>query len=73
MKTNEAGWDRAVRVVLGIVLLVVGFGVVGGTGGAVLGLVGLIPLATGLIGWCPLYSLLGVCTLKSTESLEPQP
>lgn len=38
-----------------MVLLVVGFGVVGGTGGTVLGIVGLIPLVTGLVGHCPLY------------------
>jgi len=52
---NEAGWDRIARVVLGVVLLVVGFGVVGGSGGTVLGIVGLIPLVTGLVGFCPLY------------------
>lgn len=54
---NEAGWDRIARVVLGVVLLVVGFGVLGGTGGTVLGIVGLIPLVTGLAGYCPLYSV----------------
>lgn len=54
---NEAGWDRALRVLLGVALLVVGFAVVGGTGGTVLGIIGLIPLATGLIGFCPLYAL----------------
>ena len=54
---NEAGWDRIARVVLGVVLLVVGFGVMGGTGGTVLGIVGLIPLVTGLVGYCPLYSV----------------
>ena len=54
---NEAGWDRIARVGLGVVLLVVGFGVVGGTGGTVLGIVGLIPLLTGAVGYCPLYSV----------------
>lgn len=54
---NEAGWDRIARVVLGVVLLVVGFGVLGGTGGTILGVVGLIPLVTGLVGYCPLYSV----------------
>lgn len=52
---NEAGWDRIARVGLGVVLLVVGFGVLGGTGGTILGVVGLIPLVTGLVGYCPLY------------------
>ena len=54
---NEANWDRIARVVLGVGLLIVGFGVIGGTGGTVLGIVGLVPLLTGLVGWCPLYSV----------------
>lgn len=54
---NEAGWDRIARVVLGVVLLIVGFGVMGGTGGTVVGIIGLVPLLTGLSGWCPLYTV----------------
>lgn len=55
--TNEAGWDRIARIALGIALLVIGFGVIGGTGGVILGVVGFVPLLTGLVGWCPLYSV----------------
>jgi hypothetical protein len=55
--TNEAGWDRVARIVLGIALLVIGFGVIGGTGGVILGIVGFVPLLTGLVGWCPLYTV----------------
>ena len=56
-KVNEARWDRAVRIVLGIALLALGFGgVIPGTVGIVVGVIGLIPLLTGLIGWCPLYA-----------------
>jgi hypothetical protein len=62
---NEASWDRAARIAAGIVLLIVGFGVVGGTGGTIIGVIALVPLLTGLIGWCPLYSLLGMRTDKS--------
>lgn len=55
-KVNEAGWDRAARIVLGLVLLALGFtGVIPGTVGTVIAVIGLIPLLTGLIGWCPLY------------------
>jgi len=64
---NEAGWDRVARVVVGVVLLAVGFGVVEGTAGAVLGVVGLVPLATGLIGYCPIYSVLHVRTNHPDE------
>jgi len=63
MKVNEASWDRIVRVLLGAVLLYLGFGgVVGGTLGLVVGIIGFIPLLTGLFGWCPLYALLKIST-----------
>ena len=55
---NETGWDRIVRVLLGLALLAVGFGgLVAGPWGIVMGVVGLIPLITGLVGFCPLYRL----------------
>ncbi len=57
--TNEAGWDRVVRIVLGIVLLVLGWGgVVAGGWGTFLKIIGFVPLLTGVVGWCPVYSLL---------------
>lgn len=59
---NEAGWDRVVRVVLGVALLVVGFGVIDSTVGVVVGIAGFVPLLTGLVGWCPLYSVVGFRT-----------
>ena len=59
---NEAGWDRLVRVVLGVALLVVGFGIMDGAAGVIVGIVALVPLLTGLSGWCPLYSVLGLRT-----------
>jgi len=58
-KLNEASWDRIVRVVLGIVLLYLGWaGVVTGGWGLFLKVIGFVPLITGLIGWCPIYALL---------------
>ncbi|MGB9640914.1 MAG: YgaP family membrane protein [Anaerolineales bacterium] len=63
---NEAGWDRIARVVLGIVLLYLGWaGVVSGGWGVFLKVIGFVPLLTGLIGWCPLYSLFKFRTNKS--------
>ena len=65
-KVYEAGWDRAARVVLGIVLLVLGFGgIIPGTVGIVVGVVGLIPLLTGVIGFCPLYLPFNFSTKKN--------
>lgn len=66
MKTNEAVWDRAIRIVAGLVLLYLGWaGVVAGTLGTVFKWVGFLPLLTGLVGWCALYPLLGMSTKKA--------
>lgn len=63
---NEAGWDRIARVVLGIVLLYLGWaGVISGGWGIFLKVIGFVPLLTGLIGWCPLYTLFKFRTNKS--------
>lgn len=56
--TNEGTLDRIVRVAIGLALL--SLTVVGPK--SLLGLVGVVPLATGLIGFCPLYRLVGVST-----------
>lgn len=65
MKTNEANWDRIGRVVVGAGILSLAF-----VGPATpWGFVGLVPLVTGLIGWCPLYSVFGMstCPVKVKE------
>ncbi len=57
-KTNVAGLDRAARLCAGLVLLgLAARGVIGAWG-----YVGLVPLATGLLSTCPLYSMLGLST-----------
>ena len=58
MKTNEAGWDRMVRVIAGLVLI----GLAATQTVGWWGWLGIIPLATGAIGWCPLYTVLGLST-----------
>jgi len=63
---NEAGWDRVIRIVVGIALLYLGWaGVVGGGPGLFFKIVGFIPLITGLVGWCPLYALFKFKTKKA--------
>lgn len=57
-KTNVGGLDRAARLSAGLVLL--GFAATGVIGAW--GWLGLVPLATGLMSSCPLYSVLGVST-----------
>ncbi len=62
---NEAGWDRILRVLVGILLLALGFGsVVAGTLGLVFKIIGTLLLVTGLVGYCPVYALLKVRTKK---------
>jgi hypothetical protein len=63
MTANEGTLDRAVRVVIGLALL--SLTVVGPR--TLWGLVGLLPLATGLLGVCPVYSILGISTCKVTR------
>ncbi len=58
LPANESTLDRAVRVALGVLLLALVF--VGPK--TIWGLVGIVPLATGLLGSCPLYTLFGVST-----------
>ncbi len=58
MKPNEGTIDRALRVVAGLGILSLAF-VGPQTPWAYLGLV---PLITGLVGVCPLYSLIGINT-----------
>lgn len=60
---NESLLDRMIRVLLGIVLLSLYF--IGPR--TAWGLLGLIPLATGFVGFCPLYRALGISTSKSTK------
>lgn len=65
MSTNEASWDRIARVILGVVLIYLGFSdTISGGLGVVVGVVGFVPLITGLVGWCPLYSVLNFRTNK---------
>ncbi|MDP1740281.1 MAG: DUF2892 domain-containing protein [Polaromonas sp.] len=56
MKTNEGVLDRSLRVIVGLVLI--GLAATGTVG--LWGYIGIIPLITGAVGMCPLYSLLGI-------------
>jgi hypothetical protein len=60
MKSNSGGIDRVIRIVVGIALLAW----VIALHGPVWAYIGIVPLATGLIGWCPAYTLLGINTCK---------
>ena len=60
MKANVGGVDRIMRIVAGLALIAWAlFG-----GGPTWAWIGVAPLATGLINFCPAYSILGISTCK---------
>lgn len=61
MKANVGGIDRVVRIGAGVILIALAAtGTVG-----VWGWLGVVPLATGLSGWCPAYLPFGLSTCKT--------
>jgi hypothetical protein len=64
MKTNEGTIDRALRVAVGILLLALTLTHTIG----MWGWIGVVPLLTGAIGWCPLYTVFGIntCAMKNS-------
>ena len=63
---NQASWDRGLRILLGALMLALGWlGVVPGFWGLGVKLFGLFPLVSGLIGWDPFYALLGFSTRRN--------
>ena len=65
MKTNESNIDRIIRAVVGVVLLFLGLGgALSGVGAIVANVVGVVLLATGAIGFCPLYRMFSFSTRK---------
>jgi len=61
MKTNIGNIERILRIVVGLALVVL---TVMGTL-PVWGYIGIVPLATGLMGWCPPYAIFGISTCKT--------
>ncbi len=57
---NEGGLDRALRVIVGLVLIALVF--VGPQ--TPLGWIGVVPLLTGIIGFCPAYRIFGISTCR---------
>lgn len=59
MKKNVGSTDKILRIVIGVLIIVIGL-----ISKSWWGLIGLIPLATALLSWCPVYTLLGITTCK---------
>lgn len=67
MSKNVGSFDQVLRIVLGLALIGCVFVFTGSA--RWLGLIGIVPLLTGLVGTCPLYSVLGIntCGVKQTS------
>ncbi|HEY5535749.1 MAG TPA: DUF2892 domain-containing protein [Ignavibacteria bacterium] len=63
MKVNEGTTDKVIRIVVGLAIIIV----VGFVMKSWWGIIGIVPLATGLASRCPMYSILGVNTCKKTD------
>ena len=68
MKGNMGWVDRVIRIVIGVAVLSLVFVAEGGM--RWLGLIGIIPLASALAGYCPLYALLGLNTCRLNPRLQ---
>jgi hypothetical protein len=56
---NVGNWDAVLRVLIGSLLIIVGFAT-----GNYWGLIGLVLIITGGLSWCPIYKIFGIQTCK---------
>lgn len=59
MKANVGSLDKIIRIILALIIFAIGY-----MTKSWWGLLGLIPLITALINWCPLYAIFGINTCK---------
>jgi len=59
MKCNVGTIDRLIRIILGLVIAILGI-----VFDSYWGIIGIVPLATGLFKWCPLYMPFKISTTK---------
>lgn len=60
MQRNVGSFDRAIRIMAGLGIIGAGIAL-----GSWWGAIGVLPLLTGLVGYCPPYSLLGISTCRT--------
>jgi len=62
MEKNMASWDRIIRIILAIAFLYMAYQ----NGGAwwILGIIGIVFIITSVVGFCPLYKVVGLKTVK---------
>lgn len=67
MKKNIGKTDKMLRIVAGVVILLIGL-----LAGSWWGLIGVIPIVTASLGWCPAYVPFGITTCKTTNAANQQ-
>lgn len=73
LSLNVGGFDRILRLILGVILIALAyFGILSGTGAIIAYIVAVIALVTGLIKFCPVNALIGIntCKVKSSKSAD---
>ena len=65
MNKNVGSIDKTIRLIVGVLIIVAGF-----LNDSFLGAIGLIPIITALIGWCPLYPIFKISTVCKSDSCE---
>lgn len=63
MKKNVGSTEKTIRIILGVVIILVGIFTQSWWG-----LIGIVPLVTGLINYCPVWSLFGISTQKKVDT-----
>lgn len=63
MKNNMGSADRIIRVIFGAVIIALGFYF-----GSWFGVIGLVPIITAALNFCPAYNLIGISTRKKIET-----
>ncbi len=63
MNKNVGSLDKTIRLIVGILIIVIGV-----LNESLLGAIGLVPIITALIGWCPLYPILKINTICEKDS-----
>jgi len=72
-KKNESGTDRLIRAIIGLILLIVSYYYLTGWVQIVGYILGVISVITAITGFCGLYKLLGISTIKKEEPKNGTP
>lgn len=68
MKLNMGSWDRVLRLIITLLVVILLIaGVLKGTLAVILGIIAIIFFVTSVIGICPLYAMFGMSTKKKTS------